>query len=144
MVRMVKKATTLSDGTVLPAGSRIMILDNKIFDPNVFPDPDRFDAERFLKLRRQPGEENRHQFVTVTSDQLGFGLGTHACPGRFFASNEMKISLCFMLLRYDFRNVPEQAPPQMLEIDMFRMCDPGLQIQMRSRGVKGDLALLQA
>lgn len=142
MVRMVKKPTTLSDGTVLPAGSRIMVLDNKIWDPQVFPDPERFDMERFLRLRQQPGEENHHQFVTLSSDQLGFGLGTHACPGRFFAANEIKIALCFLLLQYDFRSVPGKEAPKMLEVDIFRMCDPNLQIQMRARESTADASLL--
>lgn len=142
MLRMVKKPTNLSDSTVLPAGSRIMVLDNKIHDPQTFPSPDKFDLERFLRLRQQPGEENHHQFVTLTSDQLGFGLGTHACPGRFFAANEIKIALCFLLLRYEFRAVPGEAPPGMLEVDIFRMCDPGMRMQMRGREDKGDAGLL--
>lgn len=34
---------------------------------------------------------------------LGFGVGNHACPGRFFAANEIKIFLCHMLLNYAFK-----------------------------------------
>lgn len=138
MIRMVKKPTILSDGTLLPNGSRIMILDNQVTNPRVFPEPTKFKAERFLKMRLQPGEEHRHQFVTLSHEQLGFGLGTHACPGRFFAANEIKIAMCFMLLNYDFRNVPGMEPPRMIEFDMFRMCDPGLQIQMRRRTESDD------
>ncbi|KXL46850.1 hypothetical protein M433DRAFT_4754 [Acidomyces richmondensis BFW] len=142
MIRMVKKPTMLSDGTLLPIGSRIMILDNKVTDPEVFPDPTKFLADRFLNMRLRPGEEHRHQFVTLTHEQLGFGLGTHACPGRFFAANEIKIAMCFMLLKYDFRHVPGMEPPKMVEFDMFRMCDPSLQIQIRRRLESNDEEVL--
>src|SRR4051812_48404223 len=103
MKRMVKKSITLSDGTVLPAGSQIMVCDNLALDPKVFPEPDKFDMTRFLRLREQPGQENYHQFVTPSPSLMAFGYGQHACPGRFFASNEVKIALCCMLLKYDFR-----------------------------------------
>ena len=32
-----------------------------------------------------------------------FGLGKHACPGRFFASNEIKVLLCRIILDYDMK-----------------------------------------
>jgi cytochrome P450 len=34
---------------------------------------------------------------------LPFGLGKHACPGRQFAINEIKIALHYLLLKYDIR-----------------------------------------
>ena len=46
------------------------------------------------------------QFVTVTKENMSFGLGRHACPGRFFAANEIKLILARMLLEFDFR-MPE-------------------------------------
>lgn len=32
-----------------------------------------------------------------------FSFGAHNCPGRFFAANEIKIALCHLLLKYDWR-----------------------------------------
>ena len=49
------------------------------------------------------GKENMHQFVTTSPDSLTFGHGNHACPGRFFASNEIKIVLIELLRSWDFR-----------------------------------------
>ncbi len=46
------------------------------------------------------------QFVTVTKENMSFGLGRHACPGRFFAANEIKLILARMLLEFDF-SMPE-------------------------------------
>lgn len=34
---------------------------------------------------------------------LSFGHGLHACPGRFFASNEIKILLAYLIVNYNFR-----------------------------------------
>lgn len=70
--------------------------------PSYIP-PTQFDGLRFYKLREQPGKENRHQFVTTSEDSLNFGYGNHACPGRFFASNEIKIVLIEFLTNWEFR-----------------------------------------
>jgi len=37
---------------------------------------------------------------------MGFGYGRHACPGRFFAANEIKLILARLLLDYDM-SMPE-------------------------------------
>ena len=49
------------------------------------------------------GKENKHQFVTTSSESLNFGHGNHACPGRFFASNEIKVVLIELLKNWEFR-----------------------------------------
>lgn len=75
----------------------------------VYENADRFDPLRFYRLReaaRSKGavEEGAHnQFVSVTSNNLLFGYGRHACPGRFFATNEVKMILANLLLTYDMK-----------------------------------------
>lgn len=32
---------------------------------------------------------------------MGFGIGRHACPGRFLAANEIKLILSRILLQFD-------------------------------------------
>lgn len=49
------------------------------------------------------GNENRHQFVTTSPESFAFGYGNHACPGRFFASSEIKIVLIELLRHWEFR-----------------------------------------
>lgn len=34
---------------------------------------------------------------------MHFGYGRHACPGRFFAANEIKLILARILVDYDIR-----------------------------------------
>lgn len=110
-----------------------MVCDDRSFDPQTFSEPEKFDATRFLRLREQPGQENYHQFVTPSPTHMAFGYGQHACPGRFFASNEVKIALCCMLLKYDFRLVPGAPAPKDLEFETATTCDPSLRIQVRRR-----------
>lgn len=82
MMRYVKSTTELSDGTVLPAGAMIMIADDAVRDAEMYAEPGKFDAYRYLRKRERAGEENRRQFVTTSPDNLAFGHGQHACPGK--------------------------------------------------------------
>lgn len=56
---------------------------------------------RYSELRSIPGQENNHQFVTSDPNNINFGYGRNVCPGRFFASNEIKVILVELLLNYD-------------------------------------------
>jgi cytochrome P450 len=40
-------------------------------------------------------------------ESLGFGIGTPACPGRFFASSNMKIMLACVLQNYEFERADD-------------------------------------
>lgn len=125
-----------------------MVADDKYHDPSVYPDPLRFNVERFLRLRQnpdRPGAESKYQFVTTSPEHMGFGHGQHACPGRFFASNEMKIALSFLLLRYDMRFVPnpDGSPgqrPEEMAFEVQKLTKPGLKIQIRRREEEIDVA----
>ena len=69
----------------------------------MYPDADEFDGFRFYKLRQSGNhsELSRSQFVSSNERDWLFGYGKHACPGRFFAANEVKIILARLLLNYD-------------------------------------------
>lgn len=139
MGRHVKKNVTLSDGSVLPKGSLILVEDDGPNDPSIYPEPEKFDAYRYLKMRERPGEETRHQFVTTSPDNMTFGHGQHACPGRFFASNEIKILFCFLLLQYDWRFEPGYTPPEDIVFEMAITVSPDVQVQGRKRQEEIDL-----
>lgn len=49
------------------------------------------------------GNENKHQFATASPDSIHFGYGLHACPGRFFSSNEIKIVMIELLHNWVMR-----------------------------------------
>ncbi|KAI3317912.1 ent-kaurene oxidase [Xylariaceae sp. AK1471] len=52
-------------------------------------------------------ESKQRQSATIDDAFLGFGFGKHACPGRFFALNEVKIFVAHMVLHYDIEHLKE-------------------------------------
>ncbi|KKY28744.1 putative cytochrome p450 [Diplodia seriata] len=132
--RVAEVPITLSDGTYIPAGAVVSCSMENLHDPSIYPDPETFDARRFLRLREQPGQENSWQFVTTSPEHMGFGHGTHACPGRFFASNEAKIAIAYILLMYDVRlpdGVTERPATVKSSAEFF--ADPTAKIVFRRR-----------
>ncbi|KAF9254469.1 cytochrome P450, partial [Marasmius fiardii PR-910] len=110
VVRITQKDYRFSDGTLVPAGYRVGVPAYWLHQQeNVYPDPGTFNPTRFSDLRSQEGESVRHQLVTPTPDWVIFGSGKHACPGRFFAVNEIKAMLAHVLLNYDVK-FRDEAP----------------------------------
>ncbi|KAK7442539.1 hypothetical protein VKT23_016137 [Stygiomarasmius scandens] len=100
--RKVLKDFTFSDGTTLPTGARVAVpAFNLHRDENNYEDPLQFKPFRFYDLRSGEGESIKHQMITPTTEYFFFGAGKHACPGRFFAVNELKTLLAHTLLTYD-------------------------------------------
>ncbi|KAK4956410.1 hypothetical protein LTR10_005934 [Elasticomyces elasticus] len=130
------KQITLSDGTVLPAGSRIVLVPAHD-DPNVFEHPDVFDPCRFLREREKPGQQHSWQHVSTSAHHTAFGFGRHACPGRFFASNEIKIVMAHMLMKYDWR--VDGDVPQNVEFQGAMMTPPHVVVQLRRRREEIDI-----
>ncbi|KAI8634414.1 cytochrome P450 [Xylariaceae sp. FL1651] len=141
MNRYVEKDLTLSDGTNIPKGTRIAVLGN-FMDPEIYPEPEKFDPARFLKKRHEPGQENSWQFVTTNAAHLNFGHGQHACPGRFFASNEIKIILCHFLMKYDWRFVPDEPEPKPRAFEGVNGVEANTRIQVRRRKPEIDIDAL--
>jgi cytochrome P450 len=101
-------------------------------DPSHYPDTMNYDPLRFSVQRTAPpecseaashllrptGDIQSHKrtpsnseeylkkanlsFVTTSPTYHPFGHGRHACPGRFFAANELKLLLAYMVSNYDF------------------------------------------
>ncbi|KAI0386473.1 putative cytochrome P450 [Hypomontagnella monticulosa] len=96
---------TLSNGFRIPAGTIVQCNTNILDEaPPEWGDPHAFDGFRFYKLRtRSPEDVNRFQFASTTYDSMQFGFGRDACPGRFFASNQIKIILAYILSHYDIK-----------------------------------------
>lgn len=134
MNRRVSSPFTLSDGTHLPAGAIVACPTHHLTEEASWPDAATFDGHRFLRLREQsPGNESRWQFVSTSPEHLGFGHGAHSCPGRFFASNAIKITLIHMLMKWDWAVVEgaEGAPRSRLQSEFAP--DPEAVVRVRRR-----------
>lgn len=143
MIRYIRKDVNFSDGTTLPQGSYAMIYPPPQLNPSHYSNPEMFDGYRFLRLRQQPGAENKYQAVTVSPEFTFFGLGTHSCPGRGFATSELKILLGYIVLHYDL-NFPDGVTPDQFNtqtpVGFVRRPDPGLRIMARKRTPEVDFA----
>lgn len=65
---------------------------------------------------------------------MGFGYGSHACPGRIFATNAVKLCLAEVLVRYDLALEKDQirAAPQ-INRQLERVVDSQAKILLRRR-----------
>ena len=73
----------------------------KHFDPNLFgPKPYEYQYDRFVRKVNQ----------TKAPSVMYFGCGTHICPGRYWAINEIKILVALIIQHMDieFVNMTEQ------------------------------------
>ena len=130
MERAALKDTTLPDGSIIPRGSHIMVDSTGLCDSAAYPNADQFDARRFLR-KREAGDKGS-QFVQSGGDYHVFGGGRHICPGRFFASNELKLILAHVLLKYDIR-LAEGCSPKVVHNGLFVMADPTVQLEVKRR-----------
>ncbi|PBK74138.1 cytochrome P450 [Armillaria solidipes] len=113
MGRTVRKDFVFSDGSVVPAGAHVSVAAVAThLDLNNYEDPYEFKPWRFSEMREKDGESIHHQMVTPRLDYILFGIGRTACPGRFFAVNELKTLMSRVLLNYDVQMEKSgQVPP---------------------------------
>ncbi|KIL64963.1 hypothetical protein M378DRAFT_162532 [Amanita muscaria Koide BX008] len=134
MWRKALKDFTLSDGTTIPAGSRVTVPYNPVHtDANYYSDPNVFDGFRFERLREQDGENTKHQLTSIGVDYVLFGNGRHACPGRFFVANELKVMLAHVVMNYDVKMADGKGRPGNWQFGIHRTPDTTAQILFRKR-----------
>ncbi|KAI4250738.1 MAG: hypothetical protein LQ352_005273 [Teloschistes flavicans] len=135
--RVMAQDYTLRDGTVLSKGTHLAMAVSAIQnEPAVTPRPEMFDGLRYYKMRQQPGEGHLHQFATTEPTMLNFGHGKNACPGRFFASLEIKTILVKLIMDYDFKFVNGMGRPANLKAHEFIFPNPEGKMMVRKRSVK--------
>ncbi|KIL86299.1 ent-kaurene oxidase [Fusarium avenaceum] len=135
--RIFHQPLMLSDGTNLPAGTRIAVpshamLKDSAHVPGEAP-PTEFDGFRYSKIRSQSENSQKYLFSMTDSSNMAFGYGKYACPGRFYASNEMKLTLATLLLRYDFKLKDGKERPRNITIDSDMIPDPRARLCIRKR-----------
>ncbi|GAP90880.1 putative cytochrome P450 oxidoreductase [Rosellinia necatrix] len=112
--RVTEKPVKLSAGPEIPAGAIIGVDAAAINrSPELWENPDEFDMNRFYNLRQNNGNENKFHFLTTGSDSPGWGDGTQACPGRFFATSTIKIALAYIIQHYDIKMREGDYPAKM-------------------------------
>jgi len=141
--RVMLQTHVLSDGFVLPKGAHISMPVSAIQnDPETTPSPEIFDGFRYYKLRQRDGERHLHQFITTQSNILNFGHGKFACPGRFFASLEIKNILVRLIMDYDWKLLEGQGRPENLTAHEFIFPNPEATLLMKARSPELRLSAL--
>lgn len=96
--------------------------------PAEWGDVSEFDGFRFYKLRAKPENANKYQFASTSYDSMQFGFGNDACPGRFYASNQIKIILVHILQNYDIKLREGTGRPKNIMFEVNVMADPSVPV----------------
>jgi cytochrome P450 len=92
-------------------------------DPEIFPEPEKFKGFRFDEPTSKVSTDSLNEkakssvaFAAAHPSSMAFGYGRHACPGRFFASAEIKAIMVYLLKNYDFKFPENQTtrPPSLI------------------------------
>ncbi|GBC03693.1 hypothetical protein RclHR1_05270002 [Rhizophagus clarus] len=87
---------TFTNGYQIPKGRIVQVVTRHIHHNSTTygPNPEKFNPDHHVK---SPATRPERNF-------LAFGMGKNACPGRYFAINEVKLSMHYILLNYNVRN----------------------------------------
>jgi cytochrome P450 len=106
-------------------------------DAAKFTDPEKFDGFRYYKKRVAEdliGNSAKYMATTPSEEHLGFGHGVQACPGRFFAINEIKLILVYFLLNFDFKQPERQQKSRLhFPFEEYLVLNPTLKLMMRKK-----------
>lgn len=157
---LVRKVTapqgiTTPEGVYCPYGSSVGIAALGIHNDNaIYPDAAQFQPFRYVDARDavtaslekgKLGTEDmikkaNYALVSTSVDYQPFGHGRHACPGRFFAANELKLLLAYMILNYDIEMLKER--PTGRWVGQVSLPDMTATIKVRRRNVVGEKACI--
>ncbi|KAL2354368.1 cytochrome P450 [Cryomyces antarcticus] len=118
---MPKEGITLPSGQWVPQGTRVGAPIERIHhDERYYDHADAYEPLRFVEKGEKEREgartteeylKSKTQALVTTSDTfVAFGHGRHACPGRFFAAQELKLLLAFIVLHYDMEPLAVRPP----------------------------------
>jgi cytochrome P450 len=103
-------------------------------DPEITPDPELFDPMRsYRKRRSSPDEESNHLAGQPSRDNLSFGFGSQACPGRHIAVSIVKMVVSRLLVDYEFKFAEGKEKPSSVHLLEFIFPDPAAKLMMRKR-----------
>ncbi|KAF5627085.1 major facilitator superfamily transporter [Fusarium sp. NRRL 52700] len=126
----------LSNGIQVKQGQKVAVTSTHMWSNENYDMAKEFNPYRFMS-----DTEKTSSLVSTSSNHLGFGHGMHACPGRFFAAHEVKIALCHLLLKYDWK-FKDDKKPEPVAFGMAYVANPFAKLMIRRREGELDLSTL--
>ncbi|KAK1589820.1 cytochrome P450 [Colletotrichum navitas] len=133
MHRVATSDVYLSDGTLIPKHAHTVVANTTRLDPSIYERPGDFDPFRWVRMRASDKQKHQAPMVSAGINSLGFGYGLHVCPGRFFATDLVKMALCHLMLKYDIELDQELNPKPYVPMGFFLGHDREVRIKIRKR-----------
>lgn len=93
------KDIPLGDGTVIPPNTfAVYAMGDVHYDPQAYPDPERWDPGRYLPERAEDKKLSPYGYI-------GWGVARHPCLGMRFAKLENNVLNAYFLAAFDFELV---------------------------------------
>lgn len=137
----------LPSGETVPQGVWVGLPTGAIHhDAAFYPEPDayrpfRFSDERAKLLAESSSSDGQKALeasrfaMTATSHAfLPFSHGRHACPGRFYAAQLLKLLLAELVLRYDLRELEERPKNRVISDLTVPPWEVSIWVRRRSNG----------
>nr|BAM84048.1 cytochrome P450 monooxygenase [Tolypocladium album] len=141
LARLVLKPYTFSNGLHVPKGSFIFTPNSPLFeDEQFYEDAKRFDGLRFARMRDDPKRKSDSPMTATSEYSMHFGIGRHACPGRYMVSDEVKLVMVHLLLHYDFAMANFGPRPKNMAFGKFILPDMQAKVWLRKSKDAGNTA----
>ena len=135
------------EGWTAPYGSLISLnLWTRHHDPDIYPDPYTYDAFRFSRLAEAKEtylDAARPSFISTGDTFLPFGHGRHACPGRFFINQELKLMLAHLLMRYDVQYLEKRPDNSFLGSAVLPPAGAKMKVRRRRDELVEDFSIIE-
>ncbi|KAG0251798.1 hypothetical protein BG011_007371 [Mortierella polycephala] len=117
LVHQARKNISLSSGTIITKGSNVIInMQSAHLGPEQGEDTTEFRPWRFVGKSKAA--------TKASADFLSFGMGKHACPGRFLAIQELKTIGVMMVSKYS--KIEIQDPSKAKKVLRSRIGEPSI------------------
>ncbi|KAE8377154.1 cytochrome P450 [Aspergillus bertholletiae] len=108
----------LPDGQTVPPGTWLCVLSGNLQrDDDFYDDAQTYKPFRFVSKLAEAGSDKAPLLPLTNEKYLTFGYGRHACPGRWFSFQIMKIVIAYLVINYDIEPL-EKRPDNIVFADL--------------------------